>query len=90
VGVQDKKVTLDTKRAKIGIQGGAERGHPCGWGANKVSKRASHCHFILTANAFRRTLIFLVCAVFVFTGKNLLGKKLRMTSFLIELAFVER
>lgn len=74
----------------MGNQGGEERGHPCGWGADKVSKRASHCHFIFTANVFRRSLIFLVCAVFVFTGKNLLGKKLRMTSFLIELAFVER
>jgi len=74
----------------MGNQGGEERGHPCGWGGHKVSKRASQCHFILMANAFRRSLIFLDCAVFLFSSKNLLGKKLRMISFLIESAFVER
>jgi len=30
-GVQDKKVILDTNRATLGIQGGAERVRPRGW-----------------------------------------------------------
>jgi len=48
--------------ATIGVQGSAERFRPRGCRAKGPLKESSHWHFIRTANAFRRSLIF--CKVF--------------------------